>query len=322
MLKRWLHVLATAYILMFFSEFFFVNEGPVFEIVTALETEPLSLIPSTAVFALWYFGPAAVFLAAISLFRVRSIWALILAGALYGWAVEGIVVWQMYEALPYSISWTPLGWHVIVDVLIGWYGVRYILMKERYQLTAVFAIVLGLIWGIWATWFWGEVAPIPPAAFAMFASFVGIPWVLANIGLEKVGGAMFNPTKIEVGLLIIWAIGLFAINVVPILPMAVLILPPLVLVTLLVLHWNKQVEKRQNILVILQQNVNWRNHALLGLTPIVAAATYPIYYALAVRLPIADILVPGLMLIGFVAWMMAYVKIFRYKRSQKLDGMF
>lgn len=322
LVKRMAQIFLTAYILMFFSEFFFMNEGPVFDVLSILETAPLSFLPYSILFTLWYFGPAAVFLAAITYFRVRTLWALVLAGALYGWAVEGIVAWQMYEALPFSISWTPLGWHVIVDVLVGWYAVRWVLSRDSHRLTAVFALALGLFWGAWGTWFWGETDAILPTSFALFAFFVTVPLVLANLGLGKIGGADFRLTKIEVGLLMLWAVVLFAINILPLLPTAVFVLPPPVLITLFALRRNKAVETRPDILYTLENNVRWGNHALLLLTPAAAAITYPIYYAFAIQLPVVDFLAPLLLFGGFVIWLVSFVKTVRDNKAYKLEQVF
>ncbi|HIH97249.1 MAG TPA: hypothetical protein HA348_07245 [Thermoplasmata archaeon] len=57
----------------------------------------------------WYVLPPYIFLLVVEKFQVKNIWSLFLAGSLYGWAVEGVIVPVMYEALPWSISWTSLG---------------------------------------------------------------------------------------------------------------------------------------------------------------------------------------------------------------------
>lgn len=315
-MKWWVRIVYlfwTAYILMFYSEFFFVNEEPAFNLVNSLQTEPQTIFIELFSFALWYVGPAALFLIAIHQFQVRSIWAIILAGSLYGFAVEGIVVWQMYEALPFSISWTPLGWHVLVDVLLGWYGLQWILQKDSYWLTAVTAALLGLFWGGWATWHWGGEIPLPPASFALFALSTGIVWIVANTFLQKVGRRLFKPSKAEKALVILWAVVLFAINILPILPWAVLILPPIVLFVLAALRHNKRIETRQNILTTFSKNIRWLHFLLLGLTPILAATTYALFHHWNILLPFIDLIFPGLVVGGFLAWIMGFVKILKQK---------
>jgi hypothetical protein len=314
--KRLGLVFSAAYILMFFSEFYFVNEGIVSDLIAARQTQPASLLWLPLELLLFYGLPAYIFLTAVSLFRSRTIWAIFLAGALYGWIVEGVIVWQMYEGLPFTISWTPLGWHVIIDVLLGWYLARRILLKDRYGVTAVFSIILGLFWGLWATWYWQENSLMPPAEFALFALFTGGLWVLANGLLPKFIGRPFRPSKIETGLLLAITISLFALNILPILPIAVLVLPPLLTITLFALNRNRKTEDRADVIVALAGRPRRGQYALLGLMPVVAVVVYTAVYQSPLRLPLTDLIAIPLMLAGFVLFTISLVKIFRRKRTQ------
>ncbi|HIP72404.1 MAG TPA: hypothetical protein EYH05_13540 [Anaerolineae bacterium] len=316
LLKRLGLVFITAYILMFFSEFFFVNEGVAFDVVRAIQTQPASLLGTLAKLLLFYGLPAYIFLTAVSLFRGRTVWAIFLAGALYGWIVEGVVVWQMYEALPFTISWTPLGWHVIIDVLLGWYLARWLLLKDRYGVTAVLAIALGAFWGLWATWYWQDGRLIPPAEFALFALFTGGLWVLANGLLTPFIGHPFQPSKIEIGLLLTATAGLFALNILTILPVAILVLPPLFIVTLFALKRNRKTEERADVIVALAGQPRRGQYALLGLTPLAAVVVYTAVYQWPLRLPLTDLIALPLMLAGFVLFLISFIQIFRRKRTQ------
>ncbi len=316
LLKRLGLVFITAYILMFFSEFYFVNEDVAFDLVKTMQTQPVALLWLLLELLLFYGLPAYIFLTAVSLFRARTIWAIFLAGALYGWIVEGVIVWQMYEGLPFTISWTPLGWHVIIDVLLGWVLVRRILLMDRYGVTAVFSISLGLFWGLWATWYWQESSLITPADFALFALFTGGLWVLANGLLTPFISRPFQPSKVEIGLLLAATAALFALNILPILPIALLVLPPLFIVTLFALNRNRQTEERDDVIVALAGQPRRGQAALLGLMPLVAVVVYTAVYQWPLRLPLTDLIALPLMLAGFVLFLISFIQIFRRKRAQ------
>ena len=251
------------------------------------------------------FLPTYIFITVIVLFHVRNIWALVLAGALYGWVLEGVIVWQMYEALPFSISWTPLGWHVIVDVWLGWYLVRRIMLNNHYIITAIFALGLGVFWGVWATWYGIEQALIEPGQFAQFTLFVGFLWIIANAALGKLLMTEFKPSKAEIGVCVAAIVILFAVQIVPMIPIALFVLPPLIAISLYALWRNRYKENRPHLLNTFRGPVHWANYGLLYLTPLTASLTYPIFYQHESPLPIVDILVPILMIGGFVLLVMA-----------------
>ncbi|HFE67248.1 MAG TPA: hypothetical protein ENJ93_08290 [Chloroflexi bacterium] len=304
---------------MFFSEFYFVNEDSAFNLIQTIQTEPTALLWTLVELLLFYGLPAYIFLTAVSLIRGRTIWAIFLAGALYGWIVEGVIAWQMYEALPYTISWTPLGWHAIIDVLLGWVLACRILLRDSYGVTAVLAIALGAFWGVWATWYWPESSLMPPANFALFALFTGGLWVLANGLLSTFIGRPFRPSKIEIGLLLVITAGLFALNILLILPVAILVLPPLAIITLGALNRNRKTEERDDLIVALAGQPRRGQIALLGLTPLAAVVVYTAVYHSPLRLPLTDLIALPLTLAGFILFFASFIKIFRRKRAQSAN---
>ena len=308
--RRILMVLATAAILAFFSEFFFVNEGPAGDLTALLAAGGPALLWWPLELILWYGFPAYLFLAAIGRFQVRSLAALFLAGALYGFAVEGIVIWQMYEALPYTISWTPLGWHVLVDVLLGWLLVRRVLQRDQMLTTAGLAVGLGLFWGIWATWNAAQLPLSPPAEFGALALFSGTIWIAGTFILDRWGGAAFQPSRVELGLLALVGAGLFAVQILPVFPLALLFLPPLLLLTGWLLWRNQAQETRPSILASFPKRPRPRNYALLFLTPLTAAAAYMLVYE-AAPLPLLDLVPPLLMAAGFLGYGLSALRILR-----------
>lgn len=315
--QRLLMVLATAVVLAFFSELFFMNEGPAGDLLALLAGSPLELLQWAGELALWYAFPAYLFLTAVAHYRVRSLAALFLAGALYGWAVEGIIVWQMYEALPYTISWTPLGWHVLVDVLLGWVLVRRVLQHDSPARTAVLAAGLGLFWGVWAPW---NTARTPaPEAFLALAFAGGALWIAATLVLDRWGGTVFAPGRGELVALALVGAGLFALQILPVFPLAVLVLPPLLLLSGLLLRRNRAQETRPSILATFARRPRLRNYPLLLLTPLMAAFTFNVVDA-AWTAPLHELLPPLLMVAGFVGYGLSAVVLLRPRRAPEPES--
>ena len=103
-LKRVLIGLTTGYIIVYYGELVF-RATP--------EREGMT-VGSIIITWLAYSVMAYVFLCVVSVFQVRNVWAVFLAGAFYGWCEEGIVVQTMYGTadgpFPLSISFTGLAW--------------------------------------------------------------------------------------------------------------------------------------------------------------------------------------------------------------------
>lgn len=76
---------------------------------------------------------------------------LLLAGALVGWLVEGVVVLTTYGALSLSAAWTGLSWHALLSVLATWWYLPRLLRRPLPSRLAGLAAV-GVLWGLWAAW--------------------------------------------------------------------------------------------------------------------------------------------------------------------------
>jgi hypothetical protein len=104
--QKVLFVLANGYILLFFSEMMFWGH-------MALKDLPMTLLAYSTI--------GFVFLTAVTHFRIQDKWGLFLAGALFGWLAEGVLVQTTYEELPLSLSFTGLAWHALLTIWLGWY---------------------------------------------------------------------------------------------------------------------------------------------------------------------------------------------------------
>ena len=157
--KQILGVIATGYILFYFSE-----------LVFWARVQPTDTLPEWISTWLAYSLLAFVFLTIVARFRVHTVWALFLAGAVFGWMTEGIVVQTAYEDLPLSLSFTGLAWHALISVWVGWYAVR----------RALFSGLKATLARVYCHWNWvwtvghimvggtGEM-PAPPLEFAQYA---------------------------------------------------------------------------------------------------------------------------------------------------------
>lgn len=291
LLRRFLGLYGSAVVLMFFSEMFFLNEGPVIDAIAKLQGNPLSVVLYLAEFSLFYCFFAYVMLYVIDRYAVRTVMGIFLAGALFGWMAEAIIVPIAYEAVPVSLIWPSVSWHGLVDVVFGWYMVRTVMRLNRPLLSVGMFIVLGVIWGGWATWFWAEpdvLQPVIPGEFMLFTFATSLWWIGGMILADAAGWVAFTPGKWE-RRIVFGGLGLFFILMaVPYLPFS-LALPPLIWLTVRAL--SRQPETDVDRLRFLREDRPARWQYLLAiLTPIVASAVYPIFYEAQVMIPAEDVI--------------------------------
>ncbi len=197
---------------------------------------PADVFPTVLAYAF----AAYAFLVIVSFFRVRSLEALFLAGALYGWLVEGVLVQTLYDDFPFNLSWTGLAWHVLITVLFGWYALPGALRRGRAGRVAALA---GLVYGLWAVGWWSEA--LPPTPWAWFASYVTI--TTAGLAIAYWTGSRlhltaFKPGRLEGVALCAMIATYFALVTVPAQPLSALVLPPLAGGVVLTLRRNAQRE--------------------------------------------------------------------------------
>jgi hypothetical protein len=301
---RWTAALATGYILMFFSEFLFVNVYEEFD----LGGLPL----------LWlvYSLEAYLLLAIIAHFRVRNRWALFLAGAVYGWLLEGVVVQTMYAAFPFQVAFTGLSWHALIDVLVGVWLVRRALHGGSLRRTARLAVLIGLFWGLWAIWWAWEVADVLTAGeFALFAFGTGLPLIPAYRALAGLEPFSFRPQQRMVRLLAGLHVAIFVL-VVAMIPYAALVLPPLLLLIYGALRRHRRSEAPARLSLSFEGHVSASQYAALALIPAVAAAAYALLMALEANIETNVIL--ALATVPLSVWMFirALWKLYRERPAE------
>ncbi len=273
-MKSLLWSLTAGYLLAFYSEFLFYGQP----------NEPGAPTPAAAdLLTLWliYALMAYLLAALIRRYRVRGLAALLVAGALYGWMLEGMVVATVYEELPFSLSFTALAWHMPIDVLLGLYWMPRWLRAASFRRMAALSAGLGLVWGFWATWPWqAGVQPPVPGAFGAFSLLTVGLLVLAYWLLGRLEPPRPSPRAEAAawGALLLW----YALGTLPAAPVSLLVLPFLLGSGWWALrrHRAARPEGRPDALDDLRGMPRPRNLLALSLWPLVAALEYAAWVGL------------------------------------------
>lgn len=289
---RLITLLGTGLILGFFSEFYFLNEGPVFDLVAALKTGPVAAIIGLGELALFYALFAAPFLIAVSAFKVGNWRGLVLAGGLYGLSAEASVVPMVYEAPPLSFVWTSLSWHTLVDVGLGWWLLR-LALRGRMLWAIGMPVALGLFWGVWATWFWGEA---PETALSL-GDFAAMAWVTSGTLLlgtflaDRAPASAFRAGWIEIAVVASLTLAMFTLTALPIPPLLPLAVLAIVALTILALRAQTGGPVSPRLAQLATPPPAWR-YALVLLIPAAATASYAAVLATGFQIESALIILP------------------------------
>ncbi len=270
-IKRLTLSLTVGYILYFYSERMFWS---FFQ-----HDEPLSVHALTwLLYSLFTY----MFLAIITYFKVRTIWALFLAGTAFGWITEGIYAMTFFGIggmpLPFSIVWTGIAWHALISVLIGWYYLQLSLANRGYLHTLGFSALLGLFWGVWAVAWIFETPPVTttPEGFVIHA--LGTTVLLAFFFwlTPRLHPGSFLPTKWEYRILLAIAVLFTAGVTTPTVLFAVPILLIAFAVVFFVLYKNKKKEVlgTATVLTVFDQRPSFLKCLCLLAMPIVASIVY------------------------------------------------
>jgi len=286
-------LVGTALILLFLSEFLFLNEGPVATVVTLLgDRAGWGLAAALGEFVLVYVVFAYALLGSLHWFSVRTITDLFLVGALVGWAIEGIVIPLVYEAVPVSIVWPSVAWHSLVDVLLGWYLLRRLMRSDRgWHALAAFTLV-GIAWGAWATWLWTDpevLAPLDPATFAAYATATSTLWIGGMALVDQVGTAALRVRRWEARVWFVVAGASALFMAASALPLSLAIIP---FVWLTIRALRRPTDTTSDELVThLTARPPWTRYLAATATPLSAIGMYTLMDAAQWRVPSEDIVV-------------------------------
>lgn len=300
----------SALILMFFSEYFFLNEGPVQTIITQIETDPAQVVFGLLEFSLYYALFTYTLLLAIQYFDVRRLSDLFLAGALFGWATEAVIVPIAYEAVPFSFIFPSVSWHALVDVMLGWYLVRRVTRMNRLWLSLGLFVILGVLWGSWATWLWGTAessAPLTTDEFTDYVFVTGVLWIIGMILVDGFGTTHFRASRWESIIVMGITLFLFGAMAVPFLPFS---LGLVVLIGITLLALRRRPDDGQDWLYPLRETrPAWWNYPLALLTPFTAMLVYSLYVEAERGIPTED-LTFILLLVGTVLLLASLIRPF------------
>jgi hypothetical protein len=274
-LKNLIAILSTGYIFLYFSEhLFWARVRPDDSLLNWLTTW------------LAYSLSAYVFLRLVSYFRVRNIWALFLAGAVFGWLTEGVIVQTTYESLPLSISFTGLAWHALITVWLGWYALRKALLSSSMRTTVKLAALIGLGYGLWAINWWlepdGGVATL--REFAMYSFTITTLVILAY---RLANWSLFTPIRwnkwITVAVASLFGFA-FVFGAIPAVPISVLILPLLLGLCYWGLRLNRTSEPEESLLDSLTGPIPIRNLLALFVLPLTSTLVYALALSFNLKL--------------------------------------
>jgi len=297
-MRRWTQklvvVLATGYILFFYSERVFWSF-----------LRPGDKLVDLALGWLVYSLLAWVFLLLVRLCRIAAFPALFLAGAVFGWLAEGLVVDTLYgnsdNPFPVSISFTGLAWHALISVGIGWYGQAKVLTAGNPAKIALFSVAVGLGWGLWAAWWPAELGHVKTSLAAFAGHTVAcsvlliLSWVVLGLGRPD----WFRPAKWEMPVLVAVVVLFFLVIRVPATPRSALILPPLLLLCAYGLRRNQRQEQRPDLVDTWVGHIRLRSCLWMLIVPVTAIAVYAPVAAWGLTLPTNWVLYVITMPLGF-----------------------
>ncbi len=223
----------------------------------------------------------AVFTTLVRWYRASAWPAVFLAGAVYGWLAEGVIVGTTYgdpsSPFPLSISFTGLSWHAAISVCLGWWWLGRALAAGNLRTVALRSGLLGAGWGFWAIW-WQTGAegrfPTTIAAFCTHA-LVSSAILLAAYWLAgRLAGPTCRPpmvTRVALGGLVL---AFFFLARVPATPIAVLVLPPLLALCWLGLRRSRTDDAPPDAIQQVMGRYGARQCAGLLALPIAACFTY------------------------------------------------
>lgn len=289
-LARIAYTLLTAYILTFFSEWMFWTGRP------PAENYLFEALPTWLMYALATF----LFLTVASRFRVQTLWAVFLAGAIYGWLIEGIIVQTMYDSFPLNLSWTGLAWHALISVVFGWW---WLPNRLRAGKGVVPCLLVALALGLWSTGWWTEpdVAVAAPESVALYNAVFGLLLIPAYVLWDRFDLAAFRPSRVEIVGVFILVVIYSALITVPTQPSALVLLPITVfLLAMLILVLRKKSQLMMTTIPAKTGAITFKKALSLLLIPLVASVVYTLALTIGLSLPTLQVVYFITLPLGFL----------------------
>jgi hypothetical protein len=294
-LRQLTFALAAGFVLFFYSERLFWTV-----------VWPGTSVVELAATWLVYSAFAYLFLAVESSLRATGAAAGMLAGAVYGWLVEGGIASTLYGTepsapWPWSVSITGLSWHALLSVMVGWRLTGWALAaRTPWPLAAVHAAV-GCFWGVWAMFPRQETPPVA-ASVGEFAGhgvtcalLLAVSWRV----LSWAGADGFKPGWLGSAIAIA-VVGLFYSQHVTSLGWRTALMPALLAVAIGTLAVRRG--ERATVEYRAMRD-GWRAWMGFAVLPVVATAVFAIGVELRwASLPVAQVVYAIGGMLGFVAF--------------------
>lgn len=264
-------LLGTGYCLFYFSETMFWS-------LWRPDETPLTRIGGILFYGLLGY----MLMAVVAALRVRTVWALLVAGACFGWIGEGVFAMTLFGAegipFPFTIAWTALAWHALLSVVVGWWWLGRALRAPRPWQTLLLSAALGLFWGFWAYGWQFETPPVAAEPGDFFGNAMGATLLLALAHAAIAWGApaRFRPGRVGLALAAAATLIFFGALTIPQVPLAPLMLLPLLVLSVFALSRAARhvPEGAPSVLADFAAPVRWRNLVMLPVLPLSATALY------------------------------------------------
>lgn len=298
-LLRVAYVLSTGAIFVVFSELMFWGR---YDFAHKAVSD---LIPTIIVYSFMAYA----FLIAVHVFRVSNMYALFIAGAVFGWLCEGVFVQTMYDDFPLNISFTGLAWHAILTVCCGWYLFRRMLLSSNSVSMVKTSIAGGLLWALWSVWWWVDKGIVtPPGEYAVYALITSAILIVFLRISAMIPSSIFRPSRGEIytisAIFVLW----YFFVTIRVGDLAFFVLPVCMGLAFYALSVNRERETAPDVINQLDGAGHARNYAALLLMPAMSILVYSILYYSNLRLRTGPllyfILTPG----GFVLFLLSYVR--------------
>ncbi|MFV2002917.1 MAG: hypothetical protein ACC619_08030, partial [Paracoccaceae bacterium] len=271
----------------------------------------LAALPDFLTLGLFYALFAYVLLIVIDRCSVSTLATLMLAGAIFGWATEALIVPVSHEAPPVSWLWPAVAWHAPIDVIAGWFALRLAMRRLGAPLLTLVFVFAGVLWAWWSTWFLSEtatgeaagaLAALSAAQFWGFALAAGASWIVGMILADLGATRGFRASRAEVILVGAVALVFLFFTALPFLPWS-LGLMALITLTFAALARGARFQRgRAGILAPLAVAPARHTYVLAALMPLSAGLSYSLIAARDLAMP-ADLVIPALLLFGLAAYL-------------------
>ena len=253
------------------------------------------------VIALFYAIPTLAALWAIGSGPSSRLHQMVLAGAVFGFVVEGVLTTVLYEDGVFPVlAALFVGWHGLLSVVCCWYLARKWLLERRRRALAIGASAIGLYWGVWSIVyrlpettedFDQTFAVMEPGDFALYAFVVGTIFALAHWAIGYVWPDRFRPGRWGRRAIVLLLLFYAALAVLPLVPWAPLKFGVLVGGSLWLLDRSRESTAGEpSAIELLRGRVAAPDAAILLLAPVFAS----LGYAAVWELGLSDDAVSGL----------------------------